>query len=44
MSMETQLIQRIMRLAQPLRLLIPSIRSSALQSEEEALRGEARGN
>ena len=40
MSMQTQLIQRIMRLAQHLHLLIPSIRSSALRPEEEALRGK----
>ena len=38
--MQTQLIQRIMRLAQHLHLLIPSIRSSALRPEEEALRGK----
>ena len=40
MSMQTQLIQRVMRLAQHLHLLIPSIRSSALRPEEEALRGK----
>ena len=43
MSMQTQLIQRIMRLAQHLHLLIPSIRSSALRPEEEALRGKLEG-
>jgi nuclear pore complex protein Nup54 len=42
--MQTQLIQRIMRLAQRLHLLIPSIRSSALHPVEEASTGEARGN
>jgi nuclear pore complex protein Nup54 len=38
--MQTQLTQRIMRLVQHLHLLIPSIRSSALRPEEEALRGK----
>jgi nuclear pore complex protein Nup54 len=40
MSMQTQLIQRITRLAQHLHLLIPSIQSSGLRLEEEALRGK----
>ncbi|KIM41314.1 hypothetical protein M413DRAFT_27686 [Hebeloma cylindrosporum] len=40
MSVQTQQIQRVMRLVQHLHLLIPSIRSSALRPEEEALRGK----
>ena len=38
--MQTQLVQHIMRTAQHLHLLIPSIRSSALRPEEGALRGK----
>ena len=39
-ALQTQLTQRVMHLIQHLHLLIPSIRSSALRSEEEALRGK----
>ena len=38
--MQTQLTQRIMRLTQRLHLLIPSIQSSGLRLEEEALRAK----
>jgi len=38
--MQTQQTQRIMRVVQHLHLLIPSVRSSALRPEEEALRGK----
>ena len=37
-TFQTQLAQRIMQLAQHLHMLIPSIRSSALRPEDEALR------
>lgn len=39
LSTQTQLAQRLMRLIVHLHLLIPSVRSSALRPEEEALRG-----
>ncbi|KDR76984.1 hypothetical protein GALMADRAFT_246158 [Galerina marginata CBS 339.88] len=39
-SQQTQLTQRLMRLIQHLHLLIPTVRSSALTPEEEALRGK----
>ncbi|KAH9474431.1 Nucleoporin nup44 [Psilocybe cubensis] len=39
-STQTQVIQRLMRFIQHLHLLIPTIRSSALRPEEEALRGK----
>ncbi|TDL27801.1 hypothetical protein BD410DRAFT_760973 [Rickenella mellea] len=37
-SAQTQLVQRLTRLCQHLHLLIPSVRSSAIRPEEEALR------
>ncbi|KAF9554978.1 hypothetical protein CPC08DRAFT_737499 [Agrocybe pediades] len=37
---QTQVVQRLMRFIQHLHLLIPSMRSSALRPEEEALRGK----
>lgn len=37
-TLQTQLAQKIMQLVQHLHMLIPSIRSSALRPEEEALR------
>ncbi|KAF5325161.1 hypothetical protein D9619_009937 [Psilocybe cf. subviscida] len=39
LTTQTQLAQRLMRLIVHLHLLIPSVRSSALRPEEEALRG-----
>lgn len=38
-AQQTQLTQRLLHLVQHLHLLIPAVRSSALKSEEEALRG-----
>jgi len=39
-ALQIQLSQRVLQLLQHLHLLIPSVRSSALRSEEEALRGK----
>jgi len=39
-ALQIQLSQRVLHLVQHLHLLIPSVRSSALRSEEEALRGQ----
>lgn len=38
-ALQTQLSQRVLHIIQHLHLLIPSVRSSALRPEEEALRG-----